>query len=55
MWLGITCGGIIAAYLMMQAFHPTPTRRRLLTRLPRYKVKSAMAVAILLVSIISWP
>jgi len=37
MWLGITCGGIIAAYLMM------------------YKVKSAMAVAILLVSIISWP
>ncbi|KAH9865750.1 hypothetical protein J1614_009337 [Plenodomus biglobosus] len=37
MWLGIMCGGVITAYLMM------------------YKIKSAMIVAILLVSIISWP
>lgn len=37
MWLGITVGGILTAYLMA------------------YKVKSAMIVGILLVSIISWP
>lgn len=37
MWLGIMCGGVITAYLMM------------------FKVRSAMIVAILLVSVISWP
>ncbi|KAI8936283.1 hypothetical protein NX059_006705 [Plenodomus lindquistii] len=37
MWLGVMCGGVLTAYLMM------------------YKVKSAMIVAILLVSVISWP
>ncbi|KAL5120253.1 hypothetical protein ACEQ8H_001811 [Pleosporales sp. CAS-2024a] len=37
MWLGITAGGLITAYLMA------------------YKVKSAMIVGMLLVSIISWP
>lgn len=37
MWLGITGGGIVTAYLMA------------------YRVKSAMIVGILLVSIVSWP
>lgn len=33
----------------------TTTHKHMLTLLYRYKVKSAMVVAILLVSIISWP
>ncbi|KAJ4320166.1 hypothetical protein N0V94_003527 [Neodidymelliopsis sp. IMI 364377] len=37
MWIGLMCGGIITAYLMM------------------YKVKSAMIVGILIVSITAWP
>ncbi|KAF1930695.1 purine transporter [Didymella exigua CBS 183.55] len=37
LWIGLTCGGIVTAYLMM------------------YKIKSAMIVGILIVSITAWP
>ncbi|KAJ8114519.1 hypothetical protein OPT61_g3628 [Boeremia exigua] len=37
LWIGVMCGGIITAYLMM------------------FKVKSAMIIGILLVSITAWP